>query len=261
MEFGVLLRSWRSERRMSQLDLANAVETPSRHISFLETGRSKPSRAMITRLAAALGIPLRERNVMLRAAGFADLYADHALSDDQMELLRQAVGRLIAAHEPFPSFVIDRQWNVLDANGPGCDILRLVESKFPFDRSRGTFNMIDALFGPGGFRDYIDNWENYARQYIQRLHREAATDRELREQLDRIRNHSDLPKDWWAFDFEYTAFPMLPIEMRINGDKLTFFTVVSAISLPTDALAQDLRVETMFPADDATEGKFQPAVH
>lgn len=252
-EFGALLRFWRAERRLSQADLAHDIETPPRHISFLETGRANPSRNMVARVASALDVPLRDRNALLKAAGYADVYSTHALSDAEMLQLRQAVTHMIKAQNPYPSFVIDSRWNVLDANDGGQDVMALVADEFPFEPSVTPVNMLDAVFSPDGFRSHISNWERYARHFIQRLHRQSASGQELDKILDRVRTHSGLPSDWWKFDVGYVDTPMLPIEMIINGHDMTFFTVVSAIALPTSALAQELMVETMFPANAETE--------
>ncbi|MEM7505685.1 MAG: helix-turn-helix transcriptional regulator [Pseudomonadota bacterium] len=254
--FGDLLRSWRTERRLSQMALACAVETPPRHVSFLETGRSAPSRTMVGRLATALRVPLRDRNDLYRSAGFADVYPGHSLSDEEMGTLRLAVTQLMEAHAPFPAFVVDNHWTVLDANGAGRDTLALVADPFPLNDPDAPFNIIDAVFDPRGFRRFIVNWEDYARHFIQRLHREAVTDEVLRAILDRVEGHSGLPKDWWALDPGHTDIGVFPILMRVHGRVLSFFTVVTAVALPTNALAQDLRLETMLPADAATRAVY-----
>ncbi len=251
--FGRMLRIWRTERRLSQADLANTIETPPRHISFLETGRSNPSRDMVARVAAALDVPLRDRNALLKAAGFADVYRDHSLSDVEMRQLRQAVAYMIQAHNPYPSFVVDRRWNILDANENGKRMMSLVSESIPFEPPGVTANMLDAVFSSGGFRSYISNWERFARHFIQRLHREGASDEELACGLSRLHDQSDLPKDWWKFDVEHVDAPMLPVEMRIGGASMAFFTIVAGIALPTSVLAQDIKVETMFPANPETE--------
>ncbi|MDX8354513.1 helix-turn-helix transcriptional regulator [Cognatiyoonia sp. IB215182] len=253
LDFGNLLRSWRSERRLSQADLANVIETPSRHVSFLETGRAKPSREMVTRLATALHVPLRDRNLLLRAAGFADLYAERHMSEEEMSMLRKAVLRLMTAHDPYPAFVVDRDWTVQDANASGRMMLAPIAATFPFDDPENRPNMLDITFSPDGIRPFIVNWEDYARQAIQRIHREALGPADVRRALDRIGRHPDLPKDWWAFDVQYTLDPIFTVQLR-NGDRrLNFFSVLASIAVPTAALAQELRVETLFPADQETE--------
>ncbi|MGP1395901.1 MAG: helix-turn-helix domain-containing protein [Inquilinaceae bacterium] len=252
-EFGHLLKSWRSERHLSQAALAHVIETPPRHVSFLETGRSKPSREMVARLATALQIPLRDRNLLLRAAGFADVYAGREISNSDMAMLRQAVTRLMTAHDPYPSFAVDRGWNVRDMNASGRAMMIPIADAFPADDPDRPINMLDVTFSPSGFRPYITNWEDYARQAIQRIHREALSPADLRAALDRVGRYPDLPKDWWAFDVRYALDPIFPIRIQDGARRLNFFAVIASIAIPTDALAQELRVETLFPADEETE--------
>lgn len=254
LKFGDLLRSWRSERRFTQADLANVIETPSRHVSFLETGRSKPSREMVTRLATALQIPLRDRNLLLRSAGFADIYTERQMPGEEMSMLRQAVTRLMTAHDPYPSFVVDRDWNVQDANGSGRLLFMPISAAFPLNDPERPPNMLDITFSHEGIRPYILNWEDYARQSIQRIHREALSQADVRRALDRIGRHPDLPKDWWAFDVRYTLNPIFTVHLQSADRRLNFFSVMASIAVPTAALAQELRVETLFPADKETEG-------
>ena len=255
-EFGALLRSWRAERRLSQAGLAHAVETPPRHVSFLETGRARPSREMVARLSAALQIPLRDRNLLLRAAGFADVYAGRDMSDDDMAMLREAVTRMMTAHDPYPSLVVDRHWNIEDMNASARAMTAPAGDAFPLDQ---PLNILDLTFSPDGMRPFIANWEDYARHAIQRLHREALTPADLRAALDRIGKYPDLPKDWWAFDVRYAAAPFFTVRTRIGALERAFFSVMASISAPTDLLAQELRVETLFPADARTERALKEA--
>lgn len=251
--FGDLLRSWRTERRLSQADLALSIQTPSRHVSFMETGRSQPSREMIQRLATALSVPLRERNHLFRAAGFADIYADRRIGEEDAEVLQLAVTWLMTAHDPYPSFVVDRLWNVRDVNGSARKMLTPVARAFPLDDPEKPVNMLDLAFSANGLKPFVKNWEDYARQAIQRLHREALTDADLRAGLKRVAQYQDLPDDWWAFDVKYALGPAFTLEMQFEGLDLSFFSVVASVAVPTDTLAQELRVETLFPADQATE--------
>ena len=252
-EFGCLLRSWRAVRNMSQESLAHAVQTPPRHVSFLETGRSAPSRDMVNRLSVALKIPLRERNHLFRKAGFADVYLDRAITSSEMAMLQRAVAQLMTAHDPYPSFAIDRHWNIRATNSSAAKMLAPVQSTFPLDDPDTPINMLDLAFSPAGLRPYVRNWDDYARQAIQRLHREALTPDDLEAGLRRIRQFPDVPQDWWAFDVSYVIQPAFTIRMHSEGHDLAFFSVVATVAVPTDPLAQELRVETLFPADVATE--------
>ncbi|QEE35720.1 helix-turn-helix transcriptional regulator [Octadecabacter sp. SW4] len=250
--FGDLLRSWRSERQQSQAELALKVETPPRHISFLETGRSKPSRDMVFRLSAALGIPLRDRNLLLRAAGLADAYAVHDINSDEMSTVHGAVIRLMTAHDPNPSFAIDRTWNIVDMNASAQFLIAHLVGDLPSNSTR-RLNLLDLAFDPRGLRPHVDNWEDFATQTVQRLHREALCPEDLRTALNRIKRHPDLPERWWDFDVKYTPNPVFPICLNLGGAPLRLFSVIASIAMPTNALAQELRVETFFPVDDEAE--------
>lgn len=238
---------------MSQADLANVIETPSRHVSFLETGRASPSREMVARLATALGVPLRDRNLLLRAAGFADIYAERDISAEEMSMLRQAVTRMMTAHDPYPSFVVDRDWTIQDANASARMMLTPIASDFPMDGSAPKPNMLDVTFSPKGIRPFIVDWEDYARQSIQRIHREGLSPEDVRRALDRIGRHPELPKDWWSFDVRYALDPIFTVRLQNGEHRLNFFSVLASIAVPTAAMAQELRVETLFPADQETE--------
>jgi len=252
-EFGQVLKSWRTARRLSQADLANTIETPSRHVSFLETGRSKPSREMVARLAAAMEIPLSDQNLMLRSAGFADIYLQSELTQSEMDLLKRTVSRMMQAHDPFPSFVIDRDWNIRDVNQSARQMMGLIAEAFPLDFEGNGLNILDVAFSHNGLRPYITNWDDYARQAIQRIHRECLSPQDLRRALDRIARYPDLPADWWKLDVQYALSPVFPLRMKNDEQEMNFFSVVAAIASPTGILAQELRVETLFPADNKTE--------
>ncbi|MEM8798025.1 MAG: helix-turn-helix transcriptional regulator [Pseudomonadota bacterium] len=260
LEFGPLLRSWRTERRLSQADLAHAIATPPRHVSFLETGRANPSREMVSRLSAALEIPLRQRNLLMKAAGFADLYGERDISDHEMRMLQKAVLKMMTAHDPYPAFAIDRHWNLRDMNASGRKMWAPIAEAFPLDNPKLPPNMLDATYSPDGFRRFMVNWEDYARQSIQRIHREALSPVDLDAALDRISVYPDLPEDWWAFDVSYALDPVFTVRMEIAGRALSFFSVMASIAVPTATLAQELRVETMFPSDEVTENMLQTMV-
>ncbi|WP_424992668.1 helix-turn-helix domain-containing protein [Oceaniradius stylonematis] len=246
--FGDLLRSWRADRQLSQAELALSVETPSRHISFLETGRSKPSRDMVFRLSVALQIPLRDRNLLLRAAGLADAYAVGDIASDDMSPIHGAVIRLMTAHDPNPSFAIDRSWDIVEMNASA----RFLVSQL-IGGTAASLNILDLAFSPDGLRPHVQNWEDFARQTVQRIHREALGPTDLRNALDRIKRHPALPDRWWNFDVRYAPNPVFPVRLNIGGAKLELFSVIASIAMPTNALAQELHVETFFPVDEGSE--------
>lgn len=247
--FGKLLRSWRAERRLSQAELALTVQTPSRHVSFLETGRAKPSREMVARLATALQVPISERNLFYRSAGFADVYLNRPLDDPDMRLLHEAVNTMIHAHDPCPAFAFDGNWAIVNANTAGHQLISHGDANLDAEEE-AELNILDLSFDPRRLRRLIENWDAFARQAIQRLHREAASKADLEDALDRIARYPDLPKDWWAIDVNYTVAPVFPINIKINDVTLALFTVISTIASPTNAFAQELRIETLLPSDE-----------
>lgn len=168
--FGKLLRHWRTVRRVSQLDLALDADISTRHLSCVETGRAQPSWEMVLRLAEALQVPLRERNALLLAAGYAPLYRQTALDRQELEAARRAVEFLMEQHEPYPVLVMDRYWNTLSMNAGAKRILAL----FGCD-SRTPHNGPRLVFDPEGLRPYIENWEEVAARIIRRVQREAQT--------------------------------------------------------------------------------------
>src|SRR5262249_27328172 len=177
-QLGELLRQWRATRRMSQLDLSLEAEISSRHLSFVESGKARPSREMVTRLADALNVPLRERNSLLIAAGFAPIYRETGLSAPEMALTKRAMDLILKQQEPYPAIVQDRHWNLVYANEGAANFLRFTLGKTPHERNIVRHLLLDEYLKP-----FIVNWEEMARDIIRRLHQEVAwvpTDETLR---------------------------------------------------------------------------------
>jgi transcriptional regulator with XRE-family HTH domain len=192
MNFGVLLRRWRAARRVSQLDLALDADISTRHLSCVETGRAQPSREMVLRLAEALQVPLRERNALLLAAGYAPLYLHTGLDTLELEAAHRAVAFLMAQHEPYPVLVVDRYWNTLRMNAGAKRFLAL----FPGSDSVTPRNEVRLVFHPQGLRPFIENWESVAARIIQRVHREAAanpSDETMKRFLEELLSYPDVP--------------------------------------------------------------------
>jgi len=204
--FGLLLRQWRSVRRISQLNLSLDADISMRHLSCLETGRAHPSREMILRLAEALQIPLRERNVLLLAAGYAPLYRDAALDAPELEAARRAVDLLMAQFEPYPVLVLDRCWNTLRMNAGAKRFLAL----FPGCDSGTPHNGPRLVFHPQGLRPFIENWEFVAARIIRRVHGEARdnpADDTLKRFLEELLSYPGVPNRWRMLDLDGTASP------------------------------------------------------
>lgn len=249
--FGVLLRHWRTVRRVSQLDLALDADISTRHLSCVETGRAQPSREMVLRLAEALQVPLRERNGLLLAAGYAPLYRHTVLDEPEAEAARRAVELLMDQLEPYPVLVLDRYWNTLRMNAGAKRFLAL----FPGCDSGTPHNGVRLVFHPQGLRPFIENWDLVAACIIRRVHREAAdnpSDEMLKCFLEELLSYPDVPSRWRMIDLEDAPPPFLTINYRWKNSTLRLFSALTTLGTPLDVALQELRIESFFPADDAT---------
>ena len=253
--FGPLLRQWRARRRMSQLDLAAEAEISSRHLSFIETGRAGPSREMVRLLAQVLDVPLRDRNALLTAAGYAPIYRETRLEAPAMAQARRALDFMLRQQEPYPALVLDRHWNVLDVNEGSARVQRaFLDSAAVADL--GPPNAMRLMFHPRAFRPHIVNWEATAASLIQWLHRDALSgfaDSETRALLQELLSYPDVPRHWRTLDVEASTAPFLPIEFSKDELSLRYFTTLTSLGTPHDITLQELRIECFFPADQATE--------
>jgi transcriptional regulator with XRE-family HTH domain len=246
---------WRSKRRVSQLDLASQAGVSPRHLSFVETGRSKPSREMVLHLAEHLDVPLRDRNAMLTAAGFAPVYRESALDAPELASVRQAIGVILANHEPCPAFVIDGAWNLLEANAGIAAFLDLISPEL----LEPPLNVIRASLHPRGLSRFIVNFDEYAAHVIERLNRQLATtaDPGLAVLLDEVMAYPDV-----ARAIGDTVLPppaaVLPMHFRLDdGTELRFFSTMTVFGSPLDVTIAELAIESFFPADEATAALFR----
>lgn len=249
---GVLLRQWRDMRGKTQLDLSFDAGVSQKHISFVESGRSVPSRQMLLDLAQALDIPLRERNGLLVAAGYAPLYADQALDAPVMGAITKALQRMLRQHEPFPAIVMDRHWNVLLAN----DAAPLLFGCFVDMAARPTpRNILHLMFDPAGLRPFIANWPDTARGLLARVYREAlghVIDDKTKALLAELSRYPGVKPEWRAL-CPSDIMPMIPLSFVKDGERLNYFSMVTTVGTPQTVMAEELRLECLFPADDATE--------
>ncbi len=255
--FPRLLRDWRQKRRLSQLDLALTSGVSQRHLSFLESGRANPSRNMILQLSETLDVPLRDRNAWLIAAGFAPLFRTRALDDPQMGQVMSAIQMMLTAHEPFPALALDRAWNIRMTNRP-FDQLGAMLGDDLWQRIGGTEpNLMRLFFHPQGIRPFIANWAAIGPLIWQRAQREAeeAGAAEMKAVLGDLAQYQDADILWSAADA--ALLPVLPFELRIGDLQLSMFAVVATFGTAQDVTADELRIETMFPADPATEALFR----
>ena len=237
---------------MSQLELALTAGVSQRHLSCLESGRAAPSRAMILQLGEALQVPLRDRNGWLLAAGFAPVYRASPLDDPQMAQVNAAVEMLLTSHAPLPAVAIDRAWNVRLANAP---FDRLVEALDPGIWSRlggDRRNLVRLVFHPRGLRPFVSNWATAAPLLWQRALREAdaAGNAEMSALLDELA--PGLDRDVLRVQ-DTPLLPVLPLTLEREGLRVSLFTVIATFGTPLDVTADELRIESFFPADEATE--------
>jgi len=248
---GELLAHWRRERRMSQLVLSTEAGVTPRHVSFVESGRSQPSREMVLTLARALDVPLRERNQMLLAAGYAPLYRETGLDEASMARVRAALDHMLAHHQPYPAVVMDRHWDVLRANDAATALfdwlLDGADAGEPPNVVRLMFTRV---------RPYVVNWEETGQALVQRVHREAVggvPDAQTARLLDEVLGLPGIPDAWRRPDFVSTPLPLLPVELAKDGLELRYFSLVTTVGTPQDVTLQEIRIEAFFPADDASE--------
>ena len=255
VRFGDVLRAWRTRRRLSQLDLATEAGVSSRHLSFIETGRAAPSREMVLLLAAVLDLPLRDRNALLTLAGYAPIYRETPLQAPALAQARRALDFLLRQQEPYPALVLDRHWNVVQIN-EGTSRVQAVFLDPVTVEKLGPPNAMRLMFHAAAFRPYIANWEATAASLIQWLHRDLVSgfgDAETRALLDELLEYPDVPRRWRTIDLEASPLPFLSIEFRKGDLALSYFTTLTSLGTPHDITLQELRVESFFPADDATE--------
>jgi transcriptional regulator with XRE-family HTH domain len=257
-DVGVLLRHWRGSRGKSQFDLSLDTGVSQRHISFVESGRAVPSRQMLMDLAQGLDIPLRDRNTLLLAAGYAPVYSENAWNSLEMQSITSALERILRQHEPFPALVMDRYWNVLMTNDASprffnC-FINMAERKAPR-------NMLHLVFDPAGMRPFVSNWEEVAKSLVQRVYRESVgrvVDERTKELLATLLAYPDVKPEWQVPDKPggatvASALPVVPLSFFKDGRTLNYFSMVTTVGTPQTVAAQELRIECMFPVDDATE--------
>ena len=248
---GHLLREWRAARRLSQLDLALEAGTSARHLSCVETGKAKPSREMVARLADALEMSLRERNALLLAAGFAPRYAESSLEAPDLAGVRRAIELILAQQEPYPAFLLNRRWDLLGANGAAARVNRFVLG----GRDSQHDNMVRAVFDPDDLRPCIANWPEVAGDLVRHLHDSIAAspgDGAARALLAEALAYPGVPARWRMRDVDSAPSPLLTTVLRGGGRDLRFFSTITTFGTPRDVTLDELHIECCFPADEAT---------
>jgi transcriptional regulator with XRE-family HTH domain len=257
--FPDLLRGWRRKRRLSQLELALRAGVSQRHVSFLESGRARPSRSMTLHLSETLEVPLRERNEWLVAAGFAPVFRTRPLDDPQMGQVLAAVRLMLDNHAPFPAVAVDRAWNVRLANRPFELLIGMLGGDVWTRIGAGEPNLMRLIFHPEGVRPWIANWRAIAPLLWQRARREAeALDgREMQALLDELARHQDAETLRGAE--ETPLVPVLPLELAKDGARVSLFSAIATFGTAQDVTADELRIEFFFAADDASVALFRAA--
>jgi transcriptional regulator with XRE-family HTH domain len=247
---GQLLRAWRQRRHVSQLDLASEAGVSTRHVSFIETGRAEPSREMVLRLAEHLEIPLRERNALLIAAGFAPLYRETDLEAPEMSAVRKALKKILAAHDPFPAVVVDRHWNRVAANQ---SVGLLVEGVAEHLLEEPA-NVLRLSLHPDGVAPRILNFSEWSCHLLARLQRQITltADSTLAALLEELRTYPGVPKGTVFPELRGAEKVFVPLRLRLGSRELAFFSTVSTFGTALDITLAELAIESFFPADADT---------
>jgi transcriptional regulator with XRE-family HTH domain len=246
---GELLRQWREQRRLSQLELALQAEVSTRHLSFVETGRSAPSRDMVLRLAEQLDVPLRDRNLLLLTAGFAPVYTESAFDSPRMTAVRVAIQQVLAGHEPYPALVVDRHWNLVDANAS----VALFTEQIAQEMLVPPLNVLRLSLHPRAMAPFIVNLGEWRAHLLGRLRRQIAltSDREIEELYAELRSYPcDQPDPPVAL--HGTGDVVVPLRVRYRERELAFFGIVASFGTPIDITVAELAIESFYPADAET---------
>ena len=255
---GHLLRAWRERRRLTQLDLALDAGVSARHLSFVETGRSQPGREMLLAVAEQLQIPFRDRNDLLLAAGHAPAFPERSLADPELEPVREALDRILLAHEPYPALVFDRAWNHVASNGPMAQIGAWVD----IDPAllEPPVNILRLGLHPNGMAPLIVNLAHWHAHFLRRLERQIALsggDEELRSLRDEVAAYPVAGSDGGAVGEADDADLLGPVRIRTPGDgELSFLGMYAGFDTPFEVTASELAIELLYPADRATSEAF-----
>jgi len=253
---GAILTEWRARRRLSQLDLALAIDVSQKHLSFVELGRTRPSRDMILRLAGGLDLPLRARNDLLISAGYAPVYPERPLDLTEMRGARAALEMILAHHEPYPAIVTDASWNIVMINQAAsglianCGAARLG----PRTSANSVVNFMQLMFSREGLRPCILNWSQTREALLGRLRRDAVANPGSAscKLLDECEKESAGDSRQEILGHEGPLEPLASLELKVSGTRLKLFSTYTTFGLPQDITLQELRIDMSFPADEAT---------
>ncbi|MFC7515360.1 helix-turn-helix domain-containing protein [Herbaspirillum sp. GCM10030257] len=261
-DFASALRYWREKRGFTQLRLSTESGISQRHISFLESGRSQPSKEMVLKLGIVLDVPLRQRNVMLLAAGFAPAYQERNLSDPELHSVKQALDFMLQQQAPYPALVVDRLWNLVMPNGPAATMIRWLlgmPEQQPIPRD-GQINVARLMLDPAGLRPYIPNWKEVCGDMLHWIQREAMSDgpgSEATRLLEELTAFDGIAMATRTPNLDARALPFLPVTLKKGNVSLNLFTTIATLGTPHDVTVHELRIESFFPADAATAEWFK----
>lgn len=249
---GTLIRDWRQLRGFSQLDLALEAEISQKHLSFIESGRARPSREMVLLLAEHLAVPLRERNALLLAAGYAPVYRERPLEDPSLQAARTAIDLILKGHEPYPALAVDRHWNLLAANGAVTGLLGLVADAGLLEP---PVNVLRLSLHPEGLAPVIVNFAEWKGHLLARLRQQvrATADTRLGALLSELAAYPD-PKGSARVHHDAGTEPAIavPLKLRLGETTLSLISTTTVFGTPVDVTLSELALETFFPADAAT---------
>jgi len=247
---------WRKRRGLSQLQLALAADCSQRHISFLELGRTNPSREMVLRLSTTLDMPLRQSNELLLAAGYAPVWTEADLGAQSLAPVGEALGYMLRQQEPYPAVVVDRRWNLLRANQGAVALVEFLVGPLA---PGASVNLADALVAPDILRPYLTNWADVVRFFLRSVQADAAADATAGTAalLDRLLGYPDVRPVIAADAPLMVDGPVLPMHFEKDGTTLRLFTTIAVLGTPQDITLQELRIESFFPMDDATRDVFR----
>ena len=248
--FGGALKQARGVHGMSQLTLALEAGVSARHVSFIESGRSQPSRPMVLRLAEALELPLRESNILLNAAGYAAHYRERGLEDADLAPARRVLELMLERHDPYPALVFNRHWDLVMANMGAANLTRLLD----LPAIDGPANLLRLILHPDMLKPYIEDWQAVARDVVLRARREAEPGDDVATRLfDEVLAYPGVPEDWRDPIVAPPSTPFLNVTFNVGGRRLFWITTITTFGTPQDITLQELRIESFYPADDATE--------
>ncbi|MBO2447535.1 helix-turn-helix transcriptional regulator [Actinomadura barringtoniae] len=247
---GEQLRAWRQRRRLSQLELASAADVSTRHLSFVETGRSVPSREMVLRLAEHLDVPLRDRNLLLVSAGYAPMYAETPMEEPRMDSVRAALRLVLEGHEPFPAVVVDRFWNLIDANAAAS----LFMEGAPPELLEPPVNVLKLSMHPDGMARNILNLGEWRAHMVERVRRHVAltADESLAQLYRELRDYPGSDPVAEAVITPGGNEVVVPLRMRLGDEELSFIGTIATFGSPVDITVAELAIESFYPADART---------